>query len=75
MGKMIQISEEAWMEIQRILHELTEQVADAVKVGVDNEAQIKERAAIHEMQKPEKQKPEICSLNPLLLVQKDPLGR
>ncbi len=70
MGRMILVPEEAWMEIQRILHELTEQVADAVKVGVDTEAQIKERAAIHEMQKPE-----ICSLNPLLLVQKDPLGR
>jgi len=54
MGKMIQIPEKAWMEIQRILNELTEQVADAVKVGVDNEAMRKERAAIHEMQKPEK---------------------
>jgi len=93
MGKMILVPEETWMEIQRILHsvtekmgeavkegkeehesikgfnltacelnsdyykaacELTEQVADAVKVGVDNEAMRKERAAIHEMQKPEK---------------------
>jgi len=57
MGKMIQISEEAWMEIQRILHELTEQVADAVKVGVDNEAMRKERAAIHEMQRVEAKGP------------------
>ena len=54
MERMIQIPEKAWMDIQRILHELTEQVADAVKVGVDNEAMRQERAAIHEMQKPEK---------------------
>ena len=52
MERMIQVPEKAWMDIQRILHELTEQVADAIKVGVDTEEQLKERAAIHEMQKP-----------------------
>ncbi len=52
MGKMILVPEETWMEIQRILHELTEQVADAVKAGVDNEAARTERENISKITSP-----------------------
>ena len=49
---MIQVPEKSLREIQRMLHELTEQVADAIKVGVDTEAARKERENISKITSP-----------------------
>jgi hypothetical protein len=52
MERMIMVPEKAMQDIQRILHELTEQVADAIKVGVDTEAARKERENISKITSP-----------------------
>ncbi len=41
MGKMILVPEETWMEIQRILHSVTEKMGEAVKEGKEDHESIK----------------------------------